>query len=178
MFATWGIHAVNTTTLNVDHSVHYPRPARNLLVTGLRLLNLLCGLTAYAAFFGVFPTLGCPVLTWWQDQSHGARVLVGAAITMVTWLFGDRNASRGLIIQRFYTEALTIGLSQVMRAMLEYGYSVTPIAVACNLCLDAVGTWKSLPHLLSFSREDSEVSWCIPFPEPKYPLPLLFLYLG
>lgn len=164
---TYGIHSVNTETFNLSYhdSLNYPRPLRNVVVTALRVTNLVLNVLGYIP--GVKFVSGC------------IRMALGLAIVGVTTAIGDRNASQGLIIGRFYDEAITTGISQIARGALE---ALVPYGWVVNATLDVVATPF---NVLKELKNASMCPGCIadgnhirPHDDAEYPLPLFPLYLA
>ncbi len=105
------------------------------------------------------------------------RMLAGLSIALVTLVIGERNAEQGLIIGRWYDEALLTGVAQVARGGIE---AFAPYGRTINLSLDVVGTVVNLAtEFMTISAREcpSIVSHYHAYPDPSYPFPFQLLYL-
>lgn len=129
MCNTYGLHSINRKTFNIMHrdSLYYPKEVRDIIVTALRLHNGVLNVLGYIPGVSFFS--GC------------ARILTGTVILLVTLAIGERNAHTGMIIGRFYDEALLTGVSQLARGILE---AFVPFGWVANATLDVIATYFNL----------------------------------
>lgn len=124
---TWGIYSVNTTTFNncreEERRIYYPKNCRDKIYTALKLNNLTFNILGYIPGVSIV--------------SGSIRMAVGAAIVGTTLCIGDRKAEEGVIIGRFYDEAIATGVAQIARGALE---AFVPFGHLANLALDVVAT--------------------------------------
>lgn len=183
---TYGLQSINTSTFNTaPHSnVWYPRNSRNVIVSALRVHNLTLNVLGYIP--GVSVISGC------------VRIGTGLLFCAMALAVGDRKATQGVIIGRWYDEALLTGCTQIARGILE---AFVPVGRTVNVCLDAVAT------IINFASADLYTVGCPDcrqgppegynlesnkrwdyhmdkdyhgnsrHKEPEYPFPLTLLYL-
>lgn len=127
---TWGLRSINTGTFNLKfHATYaYPKPARDVVITLLRIHNLTLNILGY-----MDPRIAC--------ISGCVRAVTGLLFVAVTLTVGDRNAKKGHLIQHWYDEALLTGVSQIARGMLE---AFVPYGRVVNLAADVVATFPNL----------------------------------
>lgn len=165
---TYGLFSINNETFNLNwHSTnYYPKEARNVLVTLLKLHNLTLNILGYCG--ALSPKI--PII------SGCVRVLSGVAICLGTLGIGDRYASQGLIIGYWYDEALLTGMAQIIRGILTVALATIPYGWALNASLDALGTFHNLSHMVQGSTRKG--FGLPPHSEPSYPLPLNVICLA
>lgn len=126
MFNTYGLHAINRSTFNqMFDRLLYPKEARDIIVTALRINNAVFNIAGYvpqARFVS-----GC------------ARMAVWSVVLSAVLAIGERNPARGqgLIIDRWYDEAICTAIAQISRGALEV---FAPFAWKTNLALDVIAT--------------------------------------
>ncbi|WP_154017919.1 hypothetical protein [Candidatus Protochlamydia phocaeensis] len=132
-------------------------------MTALRINNAVLNVLGYIP--GVSVVSGC------------VRMAIGAGIIGVTLAIGDRKASSGDIIGRWYDEAIGTGIAQIVRGALE---AIVPFGWVANATLDVIAT----PFNLSKEIEGSSVcagcmmgSHVSPHSDVDYPFPLWLLHL-
>ncbi|MFI5342686.1 MAG: hypothetical protein ACHQUC_00525 [Chlamydiales bacterium] len=170
---TYGLLSINSTTFNRDYhpTFTYPKAARDVIITFLKIHNLTLNILGYIS--KVSPISGC------------VRIVSGCAMIATTLAVGDPNARKGVIINRWYSEALLTGVAQVARGVFE---AFVPYGKFINAGLDIVGTVVNLLKI-----EYHKTCGCIecerlfdidqippdqePHPGPNYSLPLMFLNL-
>jgi hypothetical protein len=92
-------------------------------------------------------------------------MLTGVSICLFTLSFGDRNASKGVVVGRWYDEALMTGVAQVARGATE---AFMPYGRVVNLSLEELDADKLTNSPYAF-----------PYPDPNYFLfPFQLLYLA
>lgn len=171
---TYGMASINSTTFNLSYysQNHYPRGLRNVLVTFLKLHNLILNVLGYCG--EIDPKI--PFI------SGCVRVLSGVSICVVTLAVGDRDASKGMIIGRWYDEALLTGMAQIVRGVLTAALATHPYGWAVNASLDVLGTFYNLTHILNNmsigSLGNPQLHVNAPHSDPRYPLPLQILHLA
>jgi hypothetical protein len=162
---TYGLMSVNNNTFNLRWHTNYsyPKEARDVIVTCLRLHNATLNVLGYIA--RTSRVSGC------------IRMISGFLICATTLAIGDRKAERGVIIQHYYDEALLTGIAQMFRGAME---AFVPHGKVINATLDVIATIVNLATLVAGA---SVCQGCMgydvhgPHPEPDYPLPLKLLYL-
>lgn len=122
---TYGLRSINRETFNTRYhdNLYFPRQLRNVIVTALRIHNAVLNVLGYMARFS--PISGC------------VRMATGLAIIGVTMSIGDRNATQGAIVGRWYDEAIRTGVAQVVRGAFE---ALIPFGWVANMILDVVAT--------------------------------------
>ncbi len=171
---TYGIRSINAASFNAPRYVKgnpvidLPLSIRDLANTVLRINNLTLNILGYIP--GVKHISGC------------VRMGIGGTIILLTLALGTPTASTGLIIGRWYDEALLTGIAQVTRGALE-AFVVFPI----NLIGDVAGTVCNLSTEIShasyscgddiFEMENTRRN-APPYCDPDYPIFLLPLYLA
>ncbi|VHN99660.1 hypothetical protein [Candidatus Rhabdochlamydia sp. T3358] len=164
---TYGIRSVNRETFNQKYHEHlrFPRAARNVVVTALRVNNAVLNVSGYIP--GVSLVSGC------------VRAVIGTGIIGVTLAIGEREASSGAIIGRWYDEAIGTGMTQIARGALE---ALVPFGWVVNAALDIAAT----PFNLAKEVEGSLVcDGCMtgggrhepPHDDANYPIPFRLLHL-
>ncbi len=172
MLNTYGIRSINRETFNtVNHdALFFPRVVRNIAVTALRVNNAIFNVLGYIP--GVSTISGC------------VRMTTGLAMIAVTLAIGDRNSDEGVIIGRWYDEALLTGIAQTARGALE---AFVPFGWAANAALDVVATFINLPKemVASMACEEcmyggsiDDASHVRPHDDVDYPFPLFLLHLA
>ena len=178
---TYGIRSVNTASFNAtgtrdvngNLTESIPVLIRDLVNTILRINNLTLNILGYI-----------PVI---QQISGCVRMGIGGSIVLLTLALGSPTETSGIIVGRWYDEALLTAIAQVSRGVLE---AFVPFGSLINLSLDAVGTIYNLKTELSHlsyscgmdAHEIIEVQAerrrTPPYADPSYPIPLLFLYFA
>jgi hypothetical protein len=164
MLGTWGIKSINSATFNqssVD-SLEYPKLFRDIIYSALKVRNLFLNILGYlsATRFAA----GC------------TRISLGVGMLATVMAIGNRRASQGMIIGRFYDETVSHAMAQIARGIFEafvpYGYIV-------NGVLDVVGTVVNLSQEFFWSslQSDDDVFYPAPHPNPDFPIPLSLLHL-
>ncbi|MFI5342687.1 MAG: hypothetical protein ACHQUC_00530 [Chlamydiales bacterium] len=170
---TYGLLTINSTTFNRDYhpTFTYPKAARDVIITFLKIHNLTLNILGYMSKFS--PISGC------------VRIVSGCAIIATTLTIGDPKARKGVIIDRWYSEALLTGVAQVARGVFE---AFVPYGKIINAGLDVIGTVVNLLKIASnthigcaecerLSDIDQRSPNEEPHPGPNYYLPLMFLDL-
>jgi hypothetical protein len=166
---TYGIRATwDAFNQSHQHSYIYPRNARNVVVTSLRVHNLCLSLLGYIPGVSLY--------------SGSIRMITGAILCMATLMVGNRDAEEGIIIGPWYTEALRTGATQIVRGFFE---AIGPLGYFVNAELDCGMS------VMNFFREgmqkaDTAPQHRIRYPnakhgpllDPQYPKPLWVLYLA
>jgi hypothetical protein len=142
---TYGIRSINSASFNAsgargsDGSLteYIPLSTRDRINTFLRVNNLVLNILGYIPV--VKQTSGC------------IRMGIGISIIVLTLAVGSPTAGRGLIVGRWYTEALLTGLAQVARGALE---AFVPFSYRINLSLDVIGTIYNLATEISLIQYD------------------------
>jgi hypothetical protein len=170
MLNTFGLRSVNVGTFNLIYKGEsYSQECRNVIVTLLRVHNLCLNILGYIP--GVSRFSGC------------ARMLTGVSICLFTLSVGDRNASKGVVVGRWYDEALATGIAQIARGATE---AFMPYGRVVNLSLDLIGTINNLfvelddryPQLELDADKLTNSPYAFPYPDPNYFLfPFQLLYL-
>jgi hypothetical protein len=174
MCNTYGIRSVNLDTFNQRNGSgpRYPRDARNDVVTILRIHNGALNVLGYIP--GVSTLSGC------------VRIATGLTIIGGTKAIGDRNASNGAIIGRWYDEAIYTGGAQIVRGALE---ASGPVGSLANMCLDMGATLLNVYSEISArvclcaqclmvdDRPDPANLHVRPHRDTSYPCPLALLHL-
>ncbi|MCH9616804.1 MAG: hypothetical protein SP4CHLAM5_01830 [Chlamydiia bacterium] len=192
---TWGIHSVNNATFNqssTDHGLTYPRDERNIVVTALRINNAVLDILGYIPAYSFFS--GC------------TRMAIGSAITIYTLAKGSPTARSGIIIQRWYYEALKTGLAQIARGYIEafvpyrklfsinYGFNGNnterSFGIDGRKINMLIGIMATLPNILGACEESTVCYGCRnngddefgsehgPHEKPSYPWVISPLYLA
>lgn len=170
---TYGIRSINAASFNgtYNEKEHIPCLIRDFANTALRINNLTLNILGYIP--GIKHISGC------------IRMGVGGSIILLTLALGSPTASTGLIVGRWYEEALLTGIAQATRGALE-AFVVCPI----NLLGDVVGTVCNLMTELSNAPyygglDDIEIlerenlrRQKQPYSDPEYPVLLSLLYLA
>lgn len=161
MFNTFGIHSINRDTFNMrDHDqLMFPRTVRNVIVTALRINNAVLNVLGYIQGTSL--------------RSGSARILIGASLIVVTLAIGDRKATSGTIIRRWYDEAILTGIAQIARGTLE---AVVPFGWIATSALDIIATPLNLRK--NDLRSCTNCNRVHPHDHPVYPFPLSLLYLA
>jgi hypothetical protein len=165
------LFSINSTTFNRDYhpTFTYPKAARDVIISFLKIHNLTLNILGYLSKFS--PISGC------------IRIASGCAIIATTLAVGDPKAKKGLIINRWYSEALLTGVAQVARGVLE---AFVSYGMFINAGLDAISTVVNLLKIASnthigcskceqLSDIDERSPHNEPHPGPNFPLPLIFL---
>lgn len=111
------------------------------------------------------------------------RIGIGFSIVVLVLALGDPNAKQGLIIGRWYNEALLTGVAQMARGILE---ASGPFGNTVNMYLDIAGTYCNsqieythFQYTGGWEEEDFvERAKKTPWTEPQYPIPLIPLFLA
>ena len=150
---TYGLLSVNQHTFNtsIHDDWYYPREMRNIVVTLLRVHNLVLNVAAF---------------TTYHVTGSYIRICSGIVMAMTTLLFGDPNALSGMIIGRWYYEAISTAIMQIIRGLLDLYF-----AGFINLVLDIV---FSLFNLAVFLLEERDT---VAHNDVQYPLVFSWLYL-
>lgn len=170
-YGTYGLHAINRETFNTRYhdTLYFPRELRNVVVTALRINNLVFNILGYIPQTRIVS--GC------------VRMAIGAVIIAGTMTIGDRNAKEGAIIGRWYDEAIQLGLAQITRGALE---ALVPYGRIVNATLDIIGTPVNLLKGVEGSMACEECmmggkgrgNHMRPHQDADYPLPFIPLYLA
>lgn len=170
---TYGIRSINSESFNTygSENAYLPRGIRDLANTLLRINNLVLNILGYIP--GV------------AHVSGSIRMGIGCCICVITLALGSPNAERGLIIGRWYKEALLTGIAQIARGALE---AFVPYGRQVNIGLDIAGTVVNLANESSHIQcgggpgyefeEGNERADLPPYRDPAYPLPLFPLYFA
>ncbi len=168
-YNTFGLRSINSETFNRSYNgdrcnYSYPRQNRDVIVTLLRVHNLCLNILGY------IPGI--------STVSGSIRTLTGASLCIATLISGDRKAKTGLIIGPWYNEALTTGIAQAARGILE---ALLPFGSAINLFLDVEASIlnvfsEMMIKVDSDPQIDKEHRW--PHPDPHYFFPFNILYLA
>ncbi len=162
---TYGLASINNSTFNLQWHTNYgyPKDARDIIVTCLRLHNATLNILGYMP--RTSRVSGC------------IRMISGFLICATTLAIGERRAERGVIIQHYYDEALLTGITQMFRGAME---AFAPYGRVINASLDVIATFV---NLVNIAADASVCTHCMgyqnhgPHPEPDYPGPLKLLYL-
>ena len=162
---TYGLFSINIDTFNLNKysNLYYPKEIRDLLVTFLKIHNLILNIFGYISQCS--PISGC------------IRMGTGIMMCSVTLAFGERRATNGMIIGRWYDEALLTGITQIARGALE---AFASFGWKANVSLSAIGTILSLGKAFSTAIEhDSKFNFkgCRPHRPPVYPFPFNLLHI-
>lgn len=168
MFNTYGIRSINRDTFNSKYhdNLHYPRIQRNIVVTALRLNNAVLNVSGYIP--GVSLVSGC------------ARMAIGTGIIVTTLAIGERKASEGIIIGRWYDEAIGTGIGQIARGVLE---ALVPFGWVANAALDVIATPLNLTKEVEASivceecMTGGQSGHVRPHNDVNYPLPFCLLHV-
>lgn len=169
---TYGICSVNyfsfqlssgCSDLNVSYD--YPRKSRNILVTLLKLHNLILNTLGYCSKLS-------PKIPF---VSGFVRVLSGVGLCVGTLTFGDRHASQGILIRHRYDEALLTGMAQIVRGILTTALATNSYGWVVNASLDGLGTFYYFGKYIVASVEGGYGGG---HPDPSYPFPLGILNLA
>jgi hypothetical protein len=161
---TYGLHSINNCTFNIPRFANivfvYPKKSRDVLVTFLKVHNFTLNILGYIP--GVSVVSGC------------VRMGTGLIMCAVTLAVGERNANQGVIIGRYYDEALLTGITQIARGALE---AFVPSGWVVNASLDAIAT---IPNLLNEAQLGCSFvdKQNVPHSDPKYPFPFSLLHLA
>lgn len=166
---TWGLRSVNIESFNAlsPETEQLPRYLRDFSLTLLRINNLVLNILGYIP--GIAQISGC------------VRIGIGACILLLTLSVGDPSSNNGLIIGRWYKEALVTGVAQIARGILEAFVSSGRLV---NLSLDTVGTVFNLRaensrYIYTGGWEPEDIrAWenRPPYRDPHYPNLLGFLH--
>lgn len=165
MLNTFGLRSVNRETFNQRYhdTLTYPKEGRDFVVTALRVNNAILNILGYIPFIAGIS--GC------------MRIVVGVALGLATIVLGEPEAKQGIVIGRYYSEALETAIGQIGRGILE---AFVPYGWIANVGLDVVAT----PFNLSKEVQGSLVcEGCMggahasPHKDADYPLPFWLLYL-
>ncbi|CRX39475.1 hypothetical protein [Estrella lausannensis] len=166
---TWGIRSINRETFNIkpNDSLYMPIQVRNVAITAMRIWNIVMNILGYIP--GV------------QIVSGALRIVAGIAIAGFTAAIGEREATCGPIIGRWYDEAINTGMAQIVRGALE---ALIPFGFIANASLDIIATplniYKEIcppPRSVPADRETLFVQ-AAPYPDIIYPVPLGILHLA
>lgn len=126
---TYGLCSINSKTFNqsYDSSLTYPKKSRDVIVTALRLYN------ATFSALGFIPGV--------RFYSGCTRMLVGAAIVAITLAIGEKKGDEGIIIGKWYDEALATGCAQLARGAFE---AFVPYGQIVNFTLACVATYYNI----------------------------------
>lgn len=166
---TWGFRSINRATFNLreNDSLHMPLQLRNIVITALRIWNIVMNILGYIP--GV------------QVISGALRMVVGIAIVGFTASIGDRNATSGAIIGRWYDEAVNTGMAQIVRGAFE---ALIPFGFVANGVLDIIATPLNIYTEIHRSTGHAHGSMGMgfgsagPYPDIEYPFPLGLLHLA
>lgn len=167
MLGTWGIRSINTTTFNQcsRDNLTYPKEIRDIIYTGLKIRNLVLNVLGYIP--AVRMVSGC--------------VRIGLGLTMLAGVLavGERHAKQGVIIGRFYDEALSHAMAQITRGVFE---AFVPYGFVVNAVLDVVGTVVNIGQEIfweghHYSVDDDYAYTPEAHPNPDYPIPANLLHL-
>lgn len=160
---TFGIRSINSETFNTRYNdnLDFPRPLRNAVITALRIHNAVLNVLGYI-----------PVV---QNISGCVRMATGLAIIGVTLAIGNRNATSGAIVGRWYDEAILTGIAQITRGALE---ALVPFGWVANAALDFIVTPYNLTKEFegSFTSDRAE-AYVSPMEDVDYPFPLMLLHV-
>ncbi len=170
-FNTYGIRSINAESFNTygSQDAYLPRSIRDFTVTSLKINNLVLNILGYIP--GVALISGC------------VRMGIGISIIILTLALGSPNADQGLIIGRWFKEALVTGTAQIARGALE---AFAPFGRLINLPLDIIGTILNLRTEYLHIRyvggweehEIREQEAHPPYRDPDYPIPFILLYFA
>ncbi len=168
---TYGIRSINAESFNTYGSpgAFLPRSIRDLANTLLRINNLVLNVLGYIPGVSLV--------------SGSVRLGIGVSIVILTLALGSPNAEQGLIIDRWYNEALITGAAQVARGTLE---AFASFGGPVNMILDIVGTVFNLQAELfhcdcsigPMDDDSREAEARPPYRDPDYPVFLSPLYLA
>lgn len=158
MSNTFGIHSVGLNSFNEPLEKHcaYDQKQRNILVTLLRIHNLVFNILGYIP--GVSSVSGC------------VRMATGTMMCAVALLKNDKDS----LIARRYDELLFTGLAQIARGAFE---ALVPYGFVANGILDVYGTIHNFYYELKARASKIEPTKGF-FAEPGYPFPFGLLYLA
>lgn len=162
---TYGIFSVNQNTFNVEiyQGRYIPNPTRDLVVTALRLNNLVLHILGYISRLS--PISGC------------IRIGIGAAITIITTAIMNRNAYSGTVVGRWHDEGILIGMAQVFRGVIE---AFIPYSLIINGMLDIIGTGVNVMEKIHIDTANAQAfagdEQAYLYDKPKYPCPFSLLY--
>lgn len=161
MLNTFGFHSINRHTFNMrEHDqLNYPRTVRNIIVTALRINNAVLNVLGYIPGTSL--------------MSGSARILIGTGLLAVTLAIGDRKATSGTIIRRWYDEAIVTGITQIARGALE---AIVSFGWVATSLLDIIGTLRNLRKDALPSCTDCKRRH--PHDDVVYPFPLSILHLA
>lgn len=155
---TYGLHSINHFTFNLQSDgIGYPQEVRNFIISILRVNNATFNVLGYTKFA---PTSG------------KARIGIWGAVTTVMLCIGHTDNSNGVIIGRWYSEALLMGIAQIARGALE---AFCPHGKKINAALDLTLTFHNAyaAHVEKFGNDPYG------YPDKEYPFPLSIpLYLA
>ena len=164
---TYGLHSINSATFNPRYheSINYPRDARNVVVSVLRMHNAALNVLGYIK--GTSKISGC------------IRLGTGFSMFCAAILVGDPSTREGVIIGRWYNETIQTCLTQMARGILE---AFVPYGKIVNAILDVIATPFNVTTAVkdSFNCEDCNSgrgSHVRPHDDAEYPFPLSILYL-
>ncbi|MFA6119248.1 MAG: hypothetical protein WCT85_03390 [Parachlamydiales bacterium] len=168
---TYGIRSINAESFNTygSQDAHLPHSIRDFAVTSLKINNLILNILGYIP--GVAQISGC------------IRMGIGSSIIILSFALGSPNAKEGLIIGRWFKEALVTGTAQIARGALEAFFSFGRLI---NLSLDVIGTIINLHTEVCHLRytggmEEDEIlaeEARPPYRDPNYPILFIPLYFA
>lgn len=154
---TYGMRSITSGSFNTvpNPSLSYSRDTRNIIVTGLKIHNLVFDIMGYLP--GIHTISGC------------VRMVTGVLICAVTLAAGKNRFEKN----RWYSEALLTGIHQIMRGAFE---ALVPYGRAVNFVLGVLATYHN------FGRDRGQITdhgdtGSSYHEDPIYPLPLRFLIL-
>lgn len=172
----WGqvsLRSINAESFNTHGTpnAYLPRNLRDFANTLLRINNLVLNVLGYIP--GIAQISGC------------IRMGIGCCIVAFTLALGSPKENEGLIIGRWFSEALLTGTAQIARGALE---AFIPFGRQINMSLDGIGTILNLrteclhaPSYGEYVDRMMEIDAEIPGPpyrDPNYPFPLELLKLA
>lgn len=167
---TYGLRSINIESFNArgpddnGEIIEYiPLKIRNFVNTSLRISNLTFNILGYIP--GINQISGC------------VRMGLAGTALLLTLVLGSPLAKDGLIVGRWYNEALITAIAQIARGALE---AFVPFGPRINLYLDISGSFLNFASEISYSSlYDEKVEYAFdkngvrfqlpPYFDPNYP---------
>ncbi|MDF2550631.1 MAG: hypothetical protein K0S07_1698 [Chlamydiales bacterium] len=121
---TWGFDSINNKTFNnkYDGSIVIHKDLRDRLIPLLKIRNVALDILGYIPVISIV--------------SGVCRIALGVFMLKFVNTHGNREAKRGMIIGRFYDEAKTQAICQILRGILE----VSTVGIGINIALGCYST--------------------------------------
>ncbi len=143
---TYGLFSINSASFNQYwDGITYRKRARDIIVSLFKIHNLSLNFLGYSKY---------------SKYSGIGRIGSGLTLAAVTLCVGERNSKGGVIIGRWYDEALLMATAQIARGILE---AFVPYGKQANFALDVIGTIYNLTWIVNTNVRPGS------FPEPCYP---------